>query len=63
MKIDQKQYDEIAAEIHSDQSPVGIDAKKTHVLILHMLQEIQQRLDRMEENLEGQKAQIPTEPS
>ena len=33
--------------IHSDDSPVGIDAKKTHVLILYKLQEIERRLDRL----------------
>ncbi|MFT4667068.1 MAG: hypothetical protein ACI8YQ_002007 [Polaribacter sp.] len=26
----EKTYDEIAQMIHSDKSPVGIDAKKTH---------------------------------
>lgn len=34
--------------IHSDDSPVGIDARKTHVLILYKLQEIERRLDRLE---------------
>ena len=34
MKYDVKRevYDEIAKVIHSDKSPVGIDAKKTHIL-------------------------------
>lgn len=49
MQIDKQQYDEIAAEIHSDTSPVGIDAKKTHILILKMLMDIDQRLKRIEE--------------
>ena len=40
MKIDQRLYDQIAKEIHSDSSPVGIDAKKTHILILQMLLDI-----------------------
>ena len=48
MKIDPKLYDQIAREIHSDTSPVGIDAKKTHILILQMLMEISERLDRLE---------------
>lgn len=48
MKIDKTQYDKIAAEIHSDSSPVGIDAKKTHILILQMLTDIDQRLKRIE---------------
>jgi hypothetical protein len=45
MEIEKANYDRIAAEIHSDQSPVGIDAKKTHILILHKLEQIQQQLD------------------
>ena len=31
MKIDEDTYKEIAELIHSDESPVGIDAKKTHI--------------------------------
>ena len=27
---------------------MGIDAKKTHIMILHILQDIQRRLDRLE---------------
>ena len=37
MEIDKETYDQIAELIHSDESPVGIDAKKTHILILHKL--------------------------
>ena len=48
MKIDQKTYDEIAKAIHSDSSPVGIDAKKTHILILQKLIEIEERIQRIE---------------
>ena len=51
MKIDPKLYEEIAKEIHSDDSPVGIDAKKTHILILQTLMEITDRLDRLEARL------------
>ena len=39
---------EIEALIHSDDSPVGIDAKRTHVLILYKLMEIERRLDQLE---------------
>ena len=53
MEIDSAAYEKIAAEIHSDQSPVGIDAKKTHILILHQLQQLQQQLDRIEKLLDG----------
>jgi hypothetical protein len=46
--IDPKTYEEIAEVIHSDSSPVGIDAKKTHILILSKLQELSDRMERME---------------
>ena len=52
-QIDQNTYDEIAKVIHSDSSPVGIDAKKTHILILKMLNDIKQRLDKLEEEIKG----------
>lgn len=42
----------IESEIASDTSPVGIDAKKTHVIILHKLQEIEASLKRLEARLE-----------
>ncbi len=48
MEIDEKTYNEIAEMVHSDQSPVGIDAKKTHILILHNLTQIEKRLDAIE---------------
>tara|TARA_B110000091_G_scaffold209885_1_gene251780 strand:+ start:2608 stop:2778 length:171 start_codon:yes stop_codon:yes gene_type:complete len=47
-EIDTKTYDEIAKVIHSDKSPVGIDAKKTHILILNKLQELNDRMERIE---------------
>ncbi len=43
------QFREIEKQIASDASPVGIDAKKTHVMILHKLLEIERRLDVLEE--------------
>ena len=52
MDIDQKTYDEIAQMIHSDSSPVGIDAKKTHILIIYKLTQIEKRLDQIESKLE-----------
>lgn len=48
MEIDEKTYAQIAEIIESDESPVGIDAKKTHVLILHKLIQIEKRLDALE---------------
>ena len=47
-EISEDAYREIEAMITADDSPVGIDAKKTHVLILHKLLEIERRLDRLE---------------
>lgn len=43
---------QIESAIHSDESVVGIDAKKTHIIIIHMLQQIQQKLDSLEERLD-----------
>ena len=48
MSIDPKEYKKIEAMIASDESPVGIDAKKTHVYIIHMLHRIDQRLTELE---------------
>jgi len=48
MEIPQDEYDEILKDIESADSPVGIDAKKTHVIIIHKLREIEKRLDQLE---------------
>jgi hypothetical protein len=45
MDIPQDVYEKIEKYIESDSSPVGIDAKKTHIMILHKLIEIEKRLD------------------
>lgn len=50
--ISEEDYNRIAAEIHSDTSPVGIDAKKTHILILHQLQQLSDRLGKLEDAME-----------
>ena len=51
MKIPVDQYKAIEELIQSNDSPVGIDAKKTHVYIIHMLQDIQRRLAAVESQL------------
>ena len=51
--IDQKTYDAIAKLIHSDTSPVGIDAKKTHILILEKLIRLEERLKDLEAKLDN----------
>lgn len=45
------EYDRIAHAIESSDSPVGIDAKTAHVLILHKLMALERRLDRIEQRL------------
>ncbi|MBL4656880.1 MAG: hypothetical protein JKX73_02685 [Flavobacteriales bacterium] len=51
-EVDPKTYEEIAQVIHSDSSPVGIDAKKTHIIILNKLQELTERMERIERKLQ-----------
>lgn len=52
MKIDKNTYEEIAREISSDESPVGIDAKKTHIIIIEKLMQIEKRLEAMEQKMQ-----------
>lgn len=52
MEITTEEFERIAREITSDESVVGIDARKTHVLIIHALRDIQQRLERLERRLD-----------
>ncbi len=51
MNVPEERYQQIADGIANEQSPVGIDAKKTHVMILYMLEEIDKRVARIEEVL------------
>lgn len=46
--INEQEYQDLLAQIKSEDSPVGIDAGKTHVLILHKLLQIEQRLEKLE---------------
>ena len=39
---------QIEKVIASEDSPVGIDAKKTHIIIINKLVEIEKRLDALE---------------
>jgi len=50
--MDEETYRRIEEIISSDDSPVGIDARKTHVMILGKLEEIEARLARLEESLD-----------
>ena len=55
LNISENDYRRIEELIASEESPVGIDAKKTHVLILDKLLRIEKRLERLE-SLLGDKA-------
>jgi hypothetical protein len=50
MDIDEATYNEIEQLIHCDESPVGIDAKKTHIIIIHKLMQIEKRLEALEKD-------------
>ena len=48
MEITEEEFNDIEKLIDSKDSPVGIDAKKTHVIIIHKLREIEKRLEKLE---------------
>jgi len=50
-EIPRQRYAEIEALIRDESSPVGIDAKKTHVLILHKLMVLERRLAELEQRI------------
>ncbi len=50
-QITPEEIERIEAVIGSDTSPVGIDAKKTHVIIIQKLEQIERRLSILEEKL------------
>jgi hypothetical protein len=49
MEIPKEEYNRIVEMIESSDSPVGIDAKKTHAMIIHKLISIEKRLSKLEE--------------
>lgn len=53
MDIPRAEYERLEREIDSAASPVGIDAKKTHILILHQLERIERRLEALERKLDA----------
>lgn len=57
MKMKQEIYERISEEIFSATSPVGIDAKKTHIIIIKMLEDIDKRLENIEEELKHRKSE------
>lgn len=54
LKVSKDTFEAIAQEIHSDSSPVGIDAKKTHIIILEKLLQLEKRLAQIEQKLDQQ---------
>ena len=46
--VPRNEYEKIAKWITSDSSVVGIDAKETHIIIIHKLMEIEKRLTSLE---------------
>ena len=54
-KVPMSDYGEIEELITSNDSPVGIDAKKTHIIIIHKLRQIERHLAA----LVGQQGQRP----
>lgn len=48
LDVPRSDYEQIEKMIGSDDSPVGIDAKKTHIIIIRKLIEIERRLDKLE---------------
>ena len=48
LEVDDDKKAEIAKVITSPDSPVGIDAKKTHIIIINKLVEIEKRLAKLE---------------
>ena len=51
MNVPQGEYERIAELIHSDSSPVGIDAKKTHIMLLYMVEQLVERVEKLEKRL------------
>ncbi len=48
LEVDNEIKAQIEKVITSEDSPVGIDAKKTHIIIINKLVEIEKRLDALE---------------
>ena len=48
LEVEDDKKEEIGNAITSPDSPVGIDAKKTHIIIINKLVEIEKRLENLE---------------
>ncbi|MCH7849020.1 MAG: hypothetical protein IIB53_11720 [Planctomycetes bacterium] len=54
LEVATSDYGKIEELIASEDSPVGIDAKKTHVIIIHKLLQIEERLAKLERLIASQ---------
>lgn len=50
-QIPKEEYEAIANMISSEESVVGIDARKTHIIIIHKLLQLEKRIQKIEEKL------------
>ena len=55
LNVTEEEYQAIQKMIESVDSPVGIDAKKTHILILQKLVQIEKRLTALEEKMDNRR--------
>jgi len=55
MNISKESYEKIEKQITDEDSPVGINAKKTHIIIISKLIEIEKRLEKLEAGLASKK--------
>jgi len=53
-EVSASDYGEIEKLIASKDSPVGIDAKRTHIIIIQKLLQIEERLERLERLVAGE---------
>lgn len=54
-------YERITREISSESSPVGIDALRTHALILAALERLEERMDALDRRLAALDSESPAE--
>ena len=50
LEVENEKKAQIEKVISSEDSPVGIDAKKTHIIIINKLVEIEKRLEKLEQS-------------
>ena len=51
LQVSKEEYGELIEQISLQNSPVGIDAQLTHAIIIRYLQQIAERLERLEKRL------------